>query len=42
MPFVTQLVREYNQLSKELALPYDRKELVSGIPKILNDVKLSE
>lgn len=41
-PFVNQLVKEYNQIKKDLKLPYDKTELKTGIPKILKDVKLSE
>jgi hypothetical protein len=40
--FVFQLVKEYNQLKKELRLPYNKKELETGIPDILKGVKITE
>lgn len=39
-PFVIQLVKEFNQLKKDLNLPFDYKELKTGIPKILQDVNI--
>lgn len=41
-PFVLQLVKEFNQLKKDLRLPYNKKELETGVPDILKDVKIDD
>lgn len=40
--FITQMVFEYNQLKKELGLNYNSRELETGIPEVLKDVKFND
>jgi hypothetical protein len=40
--FINQLVKEYNQLKKELGMEYNKKGLQTGIPEVLKDVKMED
>lgn len=40
--FIFQIVKEYNQLKKELRMNYNPRELETGVPEVLKGVKISD